>query len=176
MAQPEAVADEAAAAPLALPVAREPLTYRSRFNLRQLFKLYDVGGSLLPRSERLRWLDSFALAASTEGVWSAERGGNIAGLAAFWRTKNPHVNLRREIPEPDLEGNYVYVCWMWSFDEVALAEQLRAHIIRTIPEAEFIAWHDHRTSVKRKRRGRLWVLKVGDADVANLLAARNGSH
>lgn len=156
--------------------AASSLVFRSVFNLRQLFALYDIGAALLPKRERARWCDSFALASSNRGTWTAERDGRTVGLAAFWRTKNPHVNLAREIPVPDPDGNYVYICWMWRFEDIPLARLLQAHVQESVPEAEFIAWHDQRAKTKKRRRARLWVMSIGDANVMRLLASRNGSH
>lgn len=179
MAESETVAEEVAAqeAPQEARIVGVPaITYRSSFNLLEILRLYDIGAGLLPKREMDRWRTSFALAVSLGGLWSAQSDGQVEGFAAFWRTKKPYVNLGRELPQPDPEGNYAYICWMWRFGEFPLARALQRHVQLVSEGAEFISWHDQRSKTKRRKRSKLWVLDIADETAARVLDRRNGSH
>lgn len=139
----------------------EPPLPASRFNVYELLCLYNFGFDRVGRLDRERWTQAFALAVSVGGVYAIRSGPTIDYLAIFWRTKNPHVNLAREAPRPDEAGTYGYLAWHWNEGKVpGVLRLLRDHMIATCPGIEFIAGHDNRQKVRKKRRGRLWVLEV----------------
>ena len=147
-----------------------------QFTLFDLLRLYDLGCARIHAADAERWRVVFALAGSTDGVWETRAAGKTTALAVFWRTKNPHVRLEREIPEPVLDGNYAYIGWVWNFGGPPVYRRLAEHILRTRQGVEFIAGHDNRSRLKKRLRGRLWVYKVpeGRFALAKALFARNG--
>lgn len=158
-------------------VASSPMQTKSKFNLYELLLLYDFGLTHVSKMDRPRWRTCFSLAASTEGVWTILVGGRISYLGIFWRTKNPHVNLAREIPTPDTKGNYIYIGWQWNDGGPPGLRPFMDHMTQSCDGAEFIAGHDNRLKLKKKRRGRLWVLKIptGRFALAHALRERNGT-
>ena len=148
-----------------------------QFTLFDLLRLYDLGCARIHAADAERWRIVFALAGSTDGVWETRAAGKTTALAVFWRTKNPHVRLEREIPEPVPEGNYAYIGWAWNFGSPPMARSCMDHIMRRHPGVEFIACHDQRARWRKNRRGRLWVYKVpaGRFALANALFVRNGN-
>ena len=137
--------------------ATQPAVYQSRFNLLELLELYDAGRRAVSKRDHLRWRATFALGASNNGILAAFQGGVATTLAVFWRTKNVHVDMRKEVPHLHPDGNYVYVAWFWNetADDGSLV--LKQHIRRTVMDAEFIAWHDQRG---RGAKRRLFVLDL----------------
>jgi hypothetical protein len=139
----------------------EPALPASRFNVYELLGLYNFGFDRVDRASRERWTAAFALAVNEGGVFAIRSGRKPLYLAIFWRTKNPHVNLDREMPRPDRDGNYAYLGWHWNVGGVPrVLRQLREHIVNSCEGIEFICGHDNRPKVRKARRGRLWVLEV----------------
>ena len=146
-----------------------------KYNLYDVCRLYEVGLKNLHPQEHDRWRTTFALAASTGGVWSIVDYQQIYALSVFWRTKNPHVNLAREVPKPDPAGRFIYIGWCWSGTRMVPA--LKKHIFSKFgKDADFVAWHDQRGKRKKKDRGRLFTLKIPEAAIglADILNSRNG--
>jgi hypothetical protein len=140
----------------------EPALPASRFNMYELLWLYNFGFDRVGRANWDRWTTGFAIAVNPEGgIFAIRSGRKILYLATFWRTRNPNVNLAREIPKPDMNGNYAYIGWHWNDGGVRGAlRMLRDHIIASCPGIEFICGHDNRPKVRKSRRGRLWVMEV----------------
>lgn len=130
----------------------------AKCNLEQLFYLYDIGRGNIDKVDIERWRATFALAASTGGVWAAIAGSDMQALAVFWRTKNPHVDLKREVPRFDAAGNFVYVGWFWSLGDYA--NRVIDYVSKNVDGAEFVAWHDQRSKKKKDKRGQLYVLEL----------------
>jgi hypothetical protein len=157
-------------------VAPEPA---SSFNIYELLSLFTFGLDRIKPADEERWRLAFSIAASTGGVFALRTGPKIEYLAVFWRTKNPHVNIAREIPKPDPGGNYAYIGWQWNESKIGVKalRKLEAHIARVSVGVEFIAGHDNRARLKKARRGKLIVVKVpeGHGALAHaLFAGRNG--
>lgn len=148
---------------------RPTTTEKARFNLLELLALYDFGVARMKAIHHTRWRTCFALAASTMGVWSASTDEVAVFLGIFWRTNNINVNLAREIPKPDPSGIYVYVGFQWNDgSDASLTTRFKRHLIRSCEGAQFIAWHDNRAKIGKKRRGRPFVLKIRPEQAAAL--------
>lgn len=146
-----------------------------KYNLYDLCRLYEVGLRTLPAEEHDRWRTTFALAASTGGVWAVLDNQTIYALSVFWRTKNPHVNLRREFPVPDPDGTFLYVGWCWT--QGWLVRDFKRYIVSGVASGiDYVAWHDQRAKLKRKARGRLFTWKMPEQPLGlkDVLAKRNG--
>lgn len=170
--------------------ALQPLTtgpaYKWSHNILDLLHLYEFGREQLTPRHFQRWKETFALGVSAGGIYSGEEDGVTKLLAVFWRTHNPVVDLSVNVPEPALDGNYVYVCWIWNdLGEEALYA-FRDYLSRTQRGARFVAHHDQRQRVSGKARsgaekargnGNLIVHPLPGPDleaVEKLLAERNG--
>lgn len=139
----------------------EPPLPASVFNIYELLGLYNFGFDRVPKHDQERWTQTFALAVSTGGLYAIRSGQRPLYIAVFWRTKNPHVSLAREYPRPDPTGNYCYLGWHWNEGKVPGAlRMLRNHMVEACPGIEFVAGHDNRIKLKKRRRGRLWVMEV----------------
>ena len=156
------------------PEAQTVLLCGGKYTLYDLFALYDVGARQVVAKDRDRWRATFALAAGNCGVWALRSGDVVKALAVFWRTKNPHVDIERDVPKHDVEGNYVYVGWFWSTGDHA--RSVINYIVKNMPRTEFLAWHDNRLKRKKSKRGRLYVLELPSAPVtiARMLGLGNG--
>jgi hypothetical protein len=146
-----------------------------RYNLYDVCRLYEVGLACLPPKEHARWRTTFALAASTQGIWAVADAERIHALVVFWRTKNPHVNLAREYPRPDPAGRFAYIGWAWA--QGRFIPELRKYLFGKFGhDCDFIAWHDQRAKRKKGSRGRLFTLEIPEQPIGlrDVLSARNG--
>lgn len=139
----------------------EPVVLISSFNLYDILRLYDIGFVSVGNENAERWRQTFAIAVQTGGLLEVRRGKETLGFAVCWRTKNPHVSLKKEYPRPHENGNYAYVGWRWSKYGSLPWPKFREHLESTFEGIEFICWHDHRKKARKGRRGRLWVREVG---------------
>jgi len=154
-------------------VSTPKIEEQSRFNLLEMLSLYDFGIARMRPMHHERWRTCFALAASTGGVWSASEDGRTTFLGIFWRTNNINVNLAREVPPPTMDGIYAYVGFQWNDGrDGSLTGRFKRHMIRSCEGAQFIAWHDNRAKLRKKSRGRPWVLKI-QPEQAQALRERN---
>jgi len=177
--QPEEVVVEVEAKPLPVTaVATQPerkTLCDGKYNLYDVCRLYDVGIACLPPREHERWRVTFALAASTRGIWAVVDPQKIHALVVFWRTKNPNVNLSREFPKPDPAGRFAYIGWAWA--QGRFVADLRKFMFEKFgKDTDFIAWHDQRAKKKRAQRGKLYTLEIPEQPVGlkDVLAVRNG--
>ncbi len=148
---------EAVTAPVAEPEVTAPagVVFRSRFNLGEILRLYEIGRDLLLKKHHERWRDTFVLGISTGGVLAAEGAdGQIGLISVFWRTDNANVDVAHRLPEPVENGNFVYVCWLWSELGAAGVLGVVRHIEQTFPDARFLAHHDSRSKSKQRRSER----------------------
>lgn len=129
----------------------EPLVYKTKFKLNELLALYDYGKARVPKDSVIRWRDTFSLAVQEQGVFVAAKGGEIVTLAAYWRTKNPHVDPSVSVPKWHPEGNYAYVGWTWNDAGEETMRALRDHLT-TQYGIEFICHHDQRAKTRGRRR------------------------
>ena len=145
-----------------------------KYTLHDLFALYDMGAKQIVAKDRERWRATFALAAGNMGVWAVRSGDSVQALAVFWRTKNPHVDIDKDVPRHDSEGNYAYVGWFWSLGDNA--KSVIDYIAKNMPGTEFVAWHDSRLKRKKSERGKLYVLELPPPPVtlARVLGLGNG--
>jgi hypothetical protein len=166
MDQPETVTA------VAIPPARR-VVCAGKYNLYDLFRLYEVGLRSLGSEDFERWRVTFAMAASAGGVWAVLGERDIHALAVFWRTKNPNVALTRDFPRPDPSGTFLYVGWCWAQDW--LVREFKRFVVATQKEVSFVAWHDQRRK-RKKRRGRLYTWEMPEAPIGlmDVLGKRNG--
>lgn len=125
--------------------------------------MYELGLNSLPPQEHERWRVTFALAASAGGIWAIVDPTEIYALAVFWRTKNPHVNLRREFPLPDPTGTFLYVGWCWT--RGWFVKDFKKYLLANATGIDFVAWHDQRRKRKKKLRGTLFTAPMPENGV-----------
>jgi hypothetical protein len=128
------------------------VTFKSKFNLAEILRLYDIGRLLLPKKHYERWRTTLALGVGLNGVLYVERDGNVALLSVFWRTDNVNVDVRYRLPEPNPDGQTAYVCWLWNDLGPRGVLTLRRHIAHVCEGARYIAHHDQRAKGKRPAR------------------------
>lgn len=150
------------ASPEAKASTKEEVLCNGRYDLYSLLKMYKLVEGMYPKSEHERWMAVFSAGASTGGVWAVKVAGEFKALAVYWKTKNPHVNLEKEVPRPSSDGNHAYVAFMWSVGDYA--KRVIRHIRATLPTVEFLSWHDQRKKRGKKRFGQLWVMELPEPE------------
>lgn len=155
---------------------RSGAVYARPKHILDLFELYEYGRSKMRRRDLQRWRETFALGVSSDGIYCGRLDGKTGLLGVFWRTHNPVVDINLSIPEPSLNGTFVYVCWLWNAFGDAGVQALRDHLERTQIGARFVAHHDQRA--RARKPGALITTPLGnsvdDAAVDRILAERNG--
>jgi hypothetical protein len=174
--QPEEVVVEVEQKPEPVVAAPARITLcDGKYNLYDVCRLYDVGIASLPPREHERWRVTFALAASTQGIWAVVDQAGVYALVAFWRTKNPNVNLAREFPRPDPTGRFAYIGWAWA--QGRFVADLRKFLFAKYgKDTDYIAWHDQRLKRKKAQRGRLFTLEIPEQPLTlkDALSRQNG--
>lgn len=104
-----------------------------------------------------------AIASECRGLVTWMNEQEIVGMTIFWPTSNPNVHRRRQAPEFDRDGQYVYFDWTWGCGEWKSIRRAIEYAAGIYEGARFVCSHDYRDRKKGNRKrgnGRLFVRKI----------------